>query len=196
MKVVTVGLLSIAFGFAAQASITSVGWNSYDPTFENVIYWNGGSGSGITYSTMAATQTGAGSVGGYIYTSDPNDPTLTLGNNINNDTGFTWTGYNVDVSMNVTFSIANAIVSTPGGWTASILQPTLVGGVYTGHINYLAGTPVVNGQSLNFSYDITFSNGTQFGFSEDVTPVPEPGSLTIVGLLCGGWMFAKKRRQA
>src|SRR5262249_36560846 len=48
-------------------------------------------------------QYSAGNINGYISTAG--DPTLTLQNTINNDTGFPWTGYIVGISMNQFFTI-------------------------------------------------------------------------------------------
>jgi hypothetical protein len=59
---------------------------------------------------MDATQhVGQASMVGTVTTDRPLDPTLTLSSTINNDTGFAWLGYQVNVYMSVPFSFV-----TPG----------------------------------------------------------------------------------
>src|SRR5690242_16782771 len=53
-------------------------------------------------SVLPMKQYAPGSVSGYLTTDG--DPTLTLGNTINNTTGTPWSGYIVDVSMPQTFT--------------------------------------------------------------------------------------------
>jgi hypothetical protein len=145
--------------------------------------------------TLNETQVGVGMITGDITTDVPGDPTLTIQNVINNDTGYAWPAYHVNVFMSQPFTIANTIVLNPG-WTGSVTQqPVLSGSTYGGQIDYLGGTPVLDGQILSFSYQITFS-GTA-SFSQELIPVPEPGPLSLVlggGLLLAGCMFARQRR--
>src|ERR1041385_5356700 len=77
-----------------------------------------------------------GNVSGAITTQG--DPTLTLQNTINNDTGFPWTGYVVGISMNQFFTISNPQVLNPG-WTISISQQPPVGGPFTGQLTLSKG---------------------------------------------------------
>ena len=59
---------------------------------------------------------------GYFYTDSADDPTVTVRNTLDNDTGFTWTAFRVNVYMTNTFSLSNPNVFTPGGWTSAITQ--------------------------------------------------------------------------
>lgn len=180
------GLCSVA-----QASITGVTATG-DENVSVPVYTFSATDSQLT---LNETQLGAGNVTGDITTDVPGDPTLTIQNVINNDTGYAWTGYHVNVFMTQPFTIANTIVLNPG-WTGSVTQqPILSGGVYGGQIDYLGGTPVLNGQILSFSYQITF--GGSASFSQELIPVPEPGSLSLLlggGLLLAGLMFIRQRR--
>jgi len=134
----------------------------------------------------------------------PEDPTLTLANSIDNDTGFAWTSYQVDVWMNQNFLISSEMVSGPAGWGVdSVAQPVLgtamwdgnpVPNVYIGHL-YLSGTPSVGiGDTLDFSYAISFTGPVSF--TEQLVPVPEPASLSLLlgaALLLGGWKATRRQ---
>jgi hypothetical protein len=147
---------------------------------------------------MDSTQSGPGGIWGMIYTSSAQDPTLTLQNTINNDTGFDWTGYHVDVFMNQSFVISSPSVLN-FGWTGSITaQPTWNGAQYEGQIDFTGGTPVGAQQILSFSYAITFSGATSFTFSQTLSPVPEPGTSSLLlggAFLLGGLAWIRKALQ-
>ena len=134
-----------------------------------------------------------------ITTDTPSDPTLTINNSINNTSSFAWTEYIVNVAMNQAFSIDSAGVIAPSGWTANITQPGApVGGVFTGTIDYLGGTPVSifpdSNSTLNFGYQITFAGATQYSLTQTANPVSEPGAFALLMfgmLLFSGWMASK-----
>ena len=91
----------------------------------------------------------------------------------------------------------------PAGWTATITQPGgPVGGIYTGTIDYVGGTPVAiypgADSTLNYGYQVTFSGSTSYSLTESATPVPEPnlpGLLMVGGGLVGRSMAIKRRKQ-
>ena len=60
-----------------------------------------------------------------------------------------------------------------------------------GTLHFTGGTPVVNnGSSLDFSYQMSFLGGIQF--EEEMVPMPEPATLTLLGL--GGLALVRRRR--
>jgi len=150
--------------------------------------------SGVTYlMNVSGDQSGSsGTLETSVTTDTTTDPTLVVGNDVNNDTGFTWTGYDVSVSMSNPFSLYNALVTTPSDWTASVTAPALIGGQYVGYIDYSAGTPIPNGGELDFQYTLQFTGSLSYSFTETVTPVPEPASI---GLLTMGVVALLARRK-
>jgi hypothetical protein len=142
---------------------------------------------------------------GTIYTDTPQDPKLTLFHSIDNDTGFTWTDYHAVICLDKTFTIDNisagGLGDAGGDWTWAVTQPTLVGGLYVGEVDYFAGTAIPSaadpdnplpGNTLDFGYRLTFAGTVAFAEHLTPSPVPEPGTLAL--LLCGLGAVAVRRR--
>lgn len=144
---------------------------------------------------------------GWVETTDPLDPTLTLSSAVENDTGQAWIGYQVNVIMSVpfTFTTPGPTVNNPSvdDWfLASTVAPTLqvsgpYAGEYEGTYNFSAGTPVGIGDELDYLYSIHFSGAMSYTFTEEITPmmapVPEPGTIAL--LTIGGLGFAMRLRR-
>ena len=149
---------------------------------------------------------------GWITTDTPDDPTLTLGSSIDNDTGGMWIGYQVNVVMSVPFSFVapGPSVDNPApdaapndNWfVAGVVAPTLQGagpyaGLYEGTLEFSAGTPIGIGDELDFLYSIHFGGATSYAFTQEMIPVfsevPEPGMLALAGM--GGLMLALRLRR-
>jgi hypothetical protein len=188
--------------FSSHATITSIPtWNysgglyCYSPVLTT------DSGTGAQSVGINGSQSSFGGMGLIILANSPTDPTLTINNSIDNESSFDWTGYIVNVAMSQTFSINSAGVVAPSGWTAIITEPGApVGGIYTGTIDYVGGTPVGiypgPNSSLDYGYQVQFSGATQYSLNESANPVPEPGAFNLLlagGLLLGGWAVAKCR---
>lgn len=202
-------LLTVLAGFlgwtVSHATVTSVPtWNysggiyCYQPVLST-------DGSGNQSVTLDGSQWSSwGTMGLDILTDTASDPTLTINNNLNNESTFVWTQYIVNVAMNQTFTIGNAVVNLPSGWAAAVTQPTLQSGSYVGTIDYYVmpgGTPVAiypaPDSAFDYSYQITFSGSTSYSFTESATAVPEPGSPGFVmagGLLIGISLALKRAR--
>jgi PEP-CTERM motif len=134
----------------------------------------------------------SGHIQGDIITDSDLDPSLTLSNSIDNDTGSTWTDYHVKVTMSKVFTLDNVTVANPG-WTSVTTAPAQVGSDWIGYIDYFAGSPIPNLGAINFSYRLSFTGSASF--QEELTPTPEPGTLV---LLAGGLigLVAIRRRFA
>ncbi|HEY4761787.1 MAG TPA: PEP-CTERM sorting domain-containing protein [Thermoguttaceae bacterium] len=142
--------------------------------------------SGVQYSYP-------GYMDGYFHLDSPEDPTIVVTNNLDNDTTFTWTDYHIDVIMNHPFTLFSAFVNIPGGWTHVITPPVLIGSDYVGRIDYYAGTSVPVGNTLELGYKVSFSGFTSFSYTQVMTPTPEPSVFVL--LACGllGLLAFRKR---
>ena len=138
-----------------------------------------------------------GNILGDIITDTDTDPTLTLFNEIDNDTEVSWNDYHVTVTMSQSFSLSDVGVGNVD-WTFITTQPTQVGSDWIGYIDYYAGDLVPNGGTLYFNYAMTFTGGASF--EEDLMPsaVPEPTTtgcfLLGLGALICCQQFTKNRR--
>lgn len=167
-----------------------VSWDLSDPADQQVTLEG-------TYNLFAT-----GHVEGNLYADTDADPTLTLISAMLNDTPATWTAYHVNVYMDQAFDITAASVDNPNDWGASITTSPAVwtlgggpGGVdaYVGEIDYTGGTPVGNGDTLQFRYTIDFSGATMYGFCQEMIPIPEPGTLLLTFCGVAGLLVLRRR---
>jgi len=154
--------------------------------------WSGDPAAELSLNVVGNQYGEVGHILGEITTDSAVDPTLVIGNSIDNDLDFAWTAYNVNIYMSSDFSIINEYVSTPNDWTVSVIQPALVGSEYMGTIQYLSGTPVAVGESLDFGYSIVFDGYTNFSFCQEMVAIPEPASLGLIVLISGGLYFQRR----
>jgi len=102
--------------------------------------------------------------------------------------------------MNNTFTLANAAVTAPGDWTVVSVSPVIyTGSNYVGTILFDTGAPIPNDNvsELDFSYQLHFSGNTSYTFTQEMTPVPEPGTVALVavgGLLLAQFTLRRGRR--
>ncbi|HVM60340.1 MAG TPA: hypothetical protein VMV72_05670 [Verrucomicrobiae bacterium] len=195
----------LAFSSTSRASITNAWWwDDYDGAIVcSNATWNPATDA---LSMTGDQYWGPAHMVGTVDTTGPEDPTLTLANDIENDTNFAWTSYIVNVYMSNTFTLANVTPLIPGDWTvASTTEPSspLPSGPYTGEyeasFTLVDGTPVTPGNDIAFQYQLSFSGASHFAFTEEVIPVPEPAAFQFAalgGLLLAPLAFARRRRRA
>jgi hypothetical protein len=127
------------------------------------------------------------------------DPTLTLNNVIDNDTGFSWAGYQVLIYMNKTFTIPTApLLNGPAGWGMISYTPsaTFNGTEWVGQIDFSGTPPIGPGGQIDFTYQLAFAGSVRF--TQELVPiaVPEPAACTLLlggGLLAG--LLARRQRR-
>jgi hypothetical protein len=148
------------------------------------------------------------------------DPTIKSIQEVTNDTGVAWTAYEVTVTvstgtqLNPGFAIVGQptppTVTSPDGWSALILDPLTYVGMTSGSLPYqysasiflAGGTPVADGDELDYSYKITFSGSASYHVDEGqapvfAVPIPEPSTLVLAlgGLLGLAVLRVSRRRR-
>ena len=120
----------------------------------------------------------------YFTTDEGGDPTVTMRNTIDNDTGFSWTSYHINVYMNANFTVSAATIYTPDtsepGWSGSVtVSPAVWNGTeYQAQLDYIGGTPIPDSGTIDFSYKMTFTGSV--AYCQEMIPIPEPGTLVLV----------------
>jgi hypothetical protein len=195
-KILLIASASLLGWSISQANITSAGPWSYGG---GVYCYGSLDNAAQTVSWSGSQNSGSGDMSVLLNASSTTDPTLTIGNSINNTSSFAWTEYIVSVAMNQLFTISSANVTLPAGWTANITAPTGpdLNGNFNGVIDYVGGAPVAVNGTLDFGYVISFTGSLSYNLTESVQAVPEPGTFSFLaagGLLVGGWFMAKCRQ--
>jgi hypothetical protein len=197
-------MAAMAVCTTSNANITNAWWH---PDGDSMIVCTNWTYSGSTLSMWGTQYGNPAHMLGWMDATDPLDPTLTLGNSVNNDSGLTWLGYQVNVIMSIPFSFTTPgpTVNNPPAsdwYIAGVVTPVLqVGGpyvgLYEGTLFFNAGTPVGIGDELDYLYSISFAGSTHYSFTQEAfayeTMVPEPSALVLGGL--GGLMFALRLRR-
>jgi hypothetical protein len=127
------------------------------------------------------------------------DPTVSIIQDLDNDTTFAWTDYHIEIGMNKSFSILSTGLWMPAGWTAVITAP--LGGQplpngsglgWVGIIDYYIGTgaPVNIGDTATFGFKVSFIGDVQYCTKQ--YPTPEPTTILLLGL--GAMSVIRRRR--
>lgn len=185
LVVAATGSISQASIIAASAADDGDGvvtcatcWNSTD--YSTTI-------GGVQHSLVA------GHVLGNYTTDTELDPTVKISNSIDNDTGYSWIGYIVNITMSKAFSIS--AVTAPSGWTTSVVnQPTQSGNDYIGQIVYTTASPLADGGTIDFGYKLSFLGSV--AYTQEMIPVAAPEPATMSLLAMGGLAMLRRGRKA
>ncbi len=149
--------------------------------------------------TMSGTQYWyPANVVGDFKTDTEEDPTVRIIEDVENDTTFAWTGYQITIGMSHTFSFVSAGLLIPDGWTVDIgvvsagTMPNGDAG-YVGTITYSKGTgdAIAVSDDGIFDFKVSFLGSTSFCTAQ--TPIPEPATIILLGL---GAVAAIRRKKA
>ena len=114
------------------------------------------------------------------------DPIMTIDKDVENATGFTWTGYVISLPE----TEANKFVGTPTSDSMTL----------TGQTDYVLTfsdpTGVPSGSTVSFSFEVLIPSTGPFSFTltqQSVPPIPEPTSLALLAL--GGIALVTRRKR-
>ena len=195
-----VGLLSLMLCSISSANITNVtAWGDSAFAYTNWS-WSGNAGA-VSMITTGNQLSATGLLTIKVLATDASDPTLKIDNSIDNNTGFAWTQFKVNITMAVSFTLTNVAVTVPGDWTVFSFDQTanFTGSNYVATVVYDAGTPIAPLGSIDFGYWVQFSGSPSYIITQELIPVPEPGTLSLVavsGILLGGFALGRRRRRA
>ncbi len=124
------------------------------------------------------------------------DPIVWIIEDVDNATGFTWTGYQFNIFMTKPFTITGVVA--PIGWTYT--TPTVSSGQtwphstvtgWMGSVTYTAGSgyEIENSETGEFGLRVKFDGSV--AFCTEQIPTPEPMTIAMLGL--GGLLIRRKK---
>jgi len=191
---VTIGLL--AWSSISQATILSATYTGDGSgALDSTATWTGDN----SQVTITGSQTSLPATTSLALTTDTDaDPTITPYNWINNDTDFSWSGYQICFVGSKAFTLSNPLLLTsPADWSISVsASPDNT----QWELNASGATPIAVGGELDFSYQLSFAGSfscTQTLNPLRAAPVPEPGTLVLAfsGLLGLAALRVSRRRR-
>ncbi len=191
-------LAAFFFCSTSHANITNVTYASDGDGAFSCNLWNwSGNASSVNVGVSGDQYWAPGHLILNVLTTGPEDPTLNINNSINNDSSFAWTAFTVNLTMAVPFTLTGVNVTTPGDWTVVSYDATAnpVGPNYVATVVYDTGAPIPNDgtSTIDFGYSVHFSGSPSYTITQEMIPVPEPGTLGLVGV--GMLLFVQLARR-
>lgn len=114
------------------------------------------------------------------------DTVIKFNKEVINVTGYTWTGFQMDLSTGV--GTVNVLTSSSSDYGSTIVTNNNTNNVT---MTYSAGA-VANGDTANFYFEFAIPLQNIWSFTITQTPVPAPASLGLVGM--AGLVAMRRRR--
>ena len=197
-------LAVLFFCSTSRANITNVTYFSVDQNAFSCADWSwSGNASEVPVNVYGDQLLAPGSLVLNVL-ADTEDPTLNIANSIDNETSFAWTKFTVNLTMAVPFTLTGVTVTAPvpgtPDWGVVSYDATanLVGGNYVATVVYDNGTAIPNDSitAIDFGYSVHFSGSPAYTITQEMIPVPEPGTLGLVGVGTLLFGYLARRRGA
>jgi hypothetical protein len=171
--------LVLSFGGLAGAGITKLqnSWLDKEELISGTINWVD---SASTLQLVETWDTMGSVTSSTTGTADV-DPVIHITKQINNDTGFAWTDYHLQIS-------GQGAAYVPGSATSDRFSTIVENG---NNIDFFSPLIVPVNDSVTLGFDIKVPSGT-FSFSISQTPTPEPATIGLLGL--GALTIIRRRR--
>jgi hypothetical protein len=160
------GITNLQNSWLDNEELTSgtINWIDSDSTLQLLETW--GTMGSVTSSTIGAADV---------------DPVIHITKQIDNDSGFAWTDYHIQIS-------GQGVTYVPGSATSDRFSTVVENG---NNIDFFSPLIVPVNDSVTLGFDIQVPSGI-FSFSISQTPTPEPATMGLLGL--GALGLLRKRR--
>jgi hypothetical protein len=162
------GITNLQNSWIDNAELISgtINWLDSDSTLQLLETW--GTMGSVTSSTIGEADV---------------DPIIHISKQINNNSGFTWTDYHIQIS-------GQGSVYIPGSATSDRFSTIAENG---NNIDFFSPLTVPVNDSVTLGFDIQVASGI-FSFSISQMPTPEPATICLLGL--GALTMIRRRRSA
>jgi len=114
------------------------------------------------------------------------DPVFRINEDVTNDTGFTWTGYELTLPAGGLDTFVNDAYTTSDKFSAVSISNY--------KITFSSGS-VADGSDVTFQFKINVPTTGNFNFDLTQTPIPEPATMGLLLIGGAGMLFIHRRRR-